>query len=272
MNPYWLPALALVALALALEAAVSAWRGARVFRWRDTLTNLVMYAGFLAIVLVWGTATYFIYDWIRGYALFDLSSEGSLAQRWGAAPWLLLVVLEDLTFYAFHRASHRSRFLWASHQAHHSSRSFNLSTGLRQTWAPFLATPFWLPLPFLGFAPEAVLTVQAASLLFQFFLHTQLIPSYGPLDWLLNSPRHHRAHHGQAEAFADRNFGGVFIFWDRLFGSFTAERPAAYGLAEGEPGGPLSAEFGPWLALARDLLHRGTPLAPSPAPTHEVQP
>ncbi|MHB8417257.1 MAG: sterol desaturase family protein [Myxococcales bacterium] len=261
MNPILEASLGLMAIALSLEAAASAWRGARLFRARDTITNLLMYGGYLAVLLVWGQVTYFAYDAVHDHALFDLTTEGPLAQRWAPAPWILLFVLEDLTFYVFHRASHRCRFLWAAHQAHHSSPLFNLSTALRQSWAPFLATPFWLPLPLLGFAPEMVLWAQGGSLLFQFFLHTELVSSFGPADAVLNSPRHHRAHHGSDEAFVDRNFGGWSILWDRLFGSFTGGRPRGYGLGGGEPRGVLAAEFGPWVALARDVARSRSPLA-----------
>ncbi|HUB08210.1 MAG TPA: sterol desaturase family protein [Myxococcales bacterium] len=254
-------ALLLMAAALSLEAALSAWRGLRLFRLRDTLTNVAMYAGYLAVILFWGQVTYFAYDAVHEYALFDLGMEGPLARLWAPAPWILLAVLEELTFYAFHRASHRCSLLWAAHQAHHSSDRFNLSTALRQSWAPFLATPFWLPLPWLGFDPAMVLWVQGLSLLYQFFLHTELVPSFGPLDGILNSPHHHRAHHGRAERFHDRNFGGWSIVWDRLFGSFTAAQPEAYGIGDAAPAGPLSAELGPWLRLGRDALHAGSLLA-----------
>ncbi len=168
------------------------------------------------------------------------------------------MVLEDLCFYSFHRASHRIRLLWTAHQVHHSSRWFNLSTALRQSWLPFVALPFWLPLPFLGFAPEDVLLVQLSSMFFQLLLHTELVRSYGPLDAFLNSPRHHRAHHGLEEQFADRNSGGVFIFWDRLFGSFTKGQPGAYGVGDGAPLNPLDIEVGPWVRLTRDLLRAPT--------------
>ena len=105
-----------------------------------------------------------------------------------------------------------------------------------------------------------MLWTQALSLLFQFFLHTELIPSFGPLDLVFNSPHHHRAHHGRTEVFWDRNFGGVTIVWDRVFGSFTPETPKTYGLDDSEPLGPLAAELGPWVALARALGQARSPL------------
>lgn len=245
-------------IALTLEALVAHFRRPTVLAWRDTFTNVFIYLVYSAILSFWTAATYFIYARLEGHALFDLTSDGPLAKAWTPAPWVLLVVLEDLCFYSFHRASHRVRLLWTAHQIHHSSTYFNLSTALRQSWLPFVALPFWLPLPLLGFAPEDVLTVQLASLFFQFFLHTELVRSYGPLDLVFNSPHHHRAHHGLEEQFVDRNFGGVLILWDRLFGSFTRGQPESYGIGEPLRANPVAIQGGPWVRLARDVQRAPT--------------
>jgi sterol desaturase/sphingolipid hydroxylase (fatty acid hydroxylase superfamily) len=255
----WLPlTLWVSALALILEAALARARGLQVVRWRDTANNVFIYLVYSVILVFWTASTYFLYDLVYSHALFDLTVEGPLGTKAAWAPWVLLVLLEDACFYAFHRASHGVRLLWTAHQVHHSSSAFNLSTALRQSWLPFLAVPFWLPLPWLGFPPEQVLTVQLASLFFQFFLHTQLVPSFGPLDALFNSPRHHLAHHGLEPQFVDRNFGGVFIFWDRLFGTFVRGRPHCFGVEGDEPLSPLAIELGPWLALLRDVARAPT--------------
>jgi sterol desaturase/sphingolipid hydroxylase (fatty acid hydroxylase superfamily) len=246
------------ALALLLEAVDARGRGLALVRWRDTANNVFIYLVYSVILVFWTTSTYFLYDLVYAHALFDLTVEGPLGHRAAWVPWLLLVLLEDACFYAFHRASHRVRLLWTAHQVHHSSSAFNLSTALRQSWLPFLALPFWLPLPWLGFSPEQVLTVQLGSLFFQFFLHTQLVPSYGPLDVLFNSPRHHQAHHGLAPAFVDRNFGGVFIFWDRLFGTFVRGTPDRFGVEGEEPLSPLAIELRPWVQLIDDVARAPT--------------
>ncbi len=219
----------------------------------DAMANIAMYAGYVAILLVWTPILFFIYDAIYQHALFDLGRESPLSP-W--LEWTLLIVAEDLCFYCFHRASHRVRLLWASHENHHSSTSFNFSVALRQTWTPFLAAFFWLPLPLLGFDPLMILSVQMASLTFQAFLHTELVGTCGLLGFIFNTPGHHRIHHGADADCLDRNFGGVFIFWDRLFGSFHAGRPQRYGIA-GKPLSlnPLLIAFAEWKALLVDSVH-----------------
>jgi sterol desaturase/sphingolipid hydroxylase (fatty acid hydroxylase superfamily) len=262
MTPTWLLGIIAALMgAIAIEAIVSGVRRLHLYRLRDSLANVVIYGVFFAILAVWTPVAWMIHDVVFGHAIFDLTPDGPLGHWWPAAPWILLIVAEDLCFYAFHRASHRIPLLWAAHQVHHSTRSYNLSVALRQSWLPILAIPFWLPLSFLGFDPIAVLTVQSVSLGFQAFLHTELIPSFGPLDAILNSPRHHRVHHGRAEEFVDRNFGGVFIVWDRLFRSFAKGVPRTYGMDEEPPPRPWTIELGPWLKLGRDVIKARSPLA-----------
>jgi sterol desaturase/sphingolipid hydroxylase (fatty acid hydroxylase superfamily) len=150
--------------------------------------------------------------------------------------------------------------LWASHENHHTSNSFNWSVALRQTWTPFLAAPFWLPLPLLGFEPLMVLSVQTASLLYQAFQHTELVGRLGPLGLILNAPGHHRVHHGVEPECWDKNFGGVLIIWDRLFGSFQVARPAAYGVAgERRSANPVAIAFQSWRMLIIDILRSRSP-------------
>ena len=160
------------------------------------------------------------------HRIFDLGT--------GAAAWLLLFFAEDLCYYWFHRVHHEVRFFWAAHVNHHSSRHYNLSTALRQSWTTPLTGPiFWVPLALLGFHPFMILTAQAVSLIYQFWIHTELIGRLGPLEWVLNTPSHHRVHHGSNVEYLDRNYGGILIVWDRLFGSFEPERAAVdYGLTK----------------------------------------
>ena len=123
---------------------------------------------------------------------------------------------------------------WASHVVHHSSQHYNLSTALRQTWVPMTYLPFWLPLPLLGFEPWMVLLAQSWSLIYQFGLHTERIGRLPrPLEAVLNTPSHHRVHHGANEQYLDRNYGGILVIWDRLFGSFEPEgERVRYGLTK----------------------------------------
>ncbi|MBC7973659.1 MAG: sterol desaturase family protein [Myxococcales bacterium] len=153
-----------------------------------------------------------------------------IGSAWWA--WLILLFAEDLCYYWFHRLHHHVRLLWATHVNHHSSQHFNLSTALRQPLLTALTGPiFWAPLPLLGFPVWMVLTAQAWSLVYQFWLHTEVVDRLGPLEWFMNTPSHHRVHHGKNIAYLDKNHGGIFILWDRLFGTFAAEvEPVVYGL------------------------------------------
>jgi sterol desaturase/sphingolipid hydroxylase (fatty acid hydroxylase superfamily) len=148
--------------------------------------------------------------------------------------WIALLFAEDLCYYWFHRVHHEVRLLWACHVNHHSSTYFNLSTALRQPLLTPLTGPlFWAPLPLVGFSPGMVLIAQGWSLLYQFWIHTEAVDRLGPLEWFLNTPSHHRVHHGKNVPYLDKNHGGIFIVWDRLFGTFAAEAEhVVYGLTK----------------------------------------
>ena len=244
--------------ALVLEALVRALTG-RGFDWRDTGANLVMYAGYALISLVWVPVIFHLYRFLQDHAVVQLTiGAWHVGQNGLWWEWAALFLLEDLCYYAFHRTSHRVRFFWASHVTHHSSRRFNLSVAMRQTWTPFFAVLFWLPLPLLGADPLMVITLQAFSLFYQLWLHTELAPRLGPLEWVFNTPRHHRVHHGANPQYVDKNFGGVLIVWDRLFGTFAREdEPVRYGLEQDLAShSPLRIAFQEWGALGRDAVRR----------------
>jgi sterol desaturase/sphingolipid hydroxylase (fatty acid hydroxylase superfamily) len=172
---------------------------------------------------------------------------------WG---WALLVVAEDLSYYAYHRAGHEVRVLWASHVVHHSSQHYNLSTALRQTWVPLTQFPFWLWLPLLGFQPWMVLVEQSVSLIYQFWIHTERIdrmPRW--FELVLNTPSHHRVHHGSQAQYLDKNYAGIFILWDRLFGTFEPEgERVRYGLTKNiTTHNPVRVAFGEYAALFGDV-------------------
>lgn len=218
---------------------------------RDTATNLVMYLGFFLINMIWIPIVYQIYVIAHDYSLLKIG------EGWyygGSSPWIwvALFVLDDFCYYWFHRLSHRVSLFWASHTAHHSSQRFNLSVGFRQTWLPFYAFVFWLPLAFIGFDPLMILTMQMLSLAVQGFLHTEVIRSYGALEFVLNSPSHHRVHHGTQSKYLDRNFGAVLIVWDRLFGTYQKEEEQPiYGTHEKVTHNPFRVAFGPMYNLVK---------------------
>ncbi|HEU4537867.1 MAG TPA: sterol desaturase family protein [Polyangiaceae bacterium] len=224
--------------------------GARVvgYEGRDTAASLAMGVGYLFISLGTKAFTFALMLWLWQHRIFDLP------RAWWA--WALLLVAEDFCYYWFHRTHHQVRLLWAAHVNHHSSTHYNLSTALRQSWTtPFTSPVFWLPLPLLGFHPTWVVAQQAVSLLYQFWLHTESVGSLGPLERVLNTPSHHRAHHGSNAEYIDRNHGGIFIVWDRLFGTFEPERAAVtYGLTKNvESFHPARIAFHEWRDLARDV-------------------
>jgi len=161
--------------------------------------------------------------------------------------WVLAMVLYDFCYYWLHRLGHERSILWAAHVAHHQSEDYNLSTALRQTSTGFLlGWIFYLPMFFLGIPAAVVVTVGSLNLIYQFWVHTEHVPKLGWYEWIFVTPSNHRVHHAQNDRYLDRNYGGLFIIWDRLFGTFQEEReddPPVYGIR-----GPLRS-FSPWKAL-----------------------
>ena len=135
--------------------------------------------------------------------------------------WVVGMLGVDLAYYAFHRFSHRVNLGWASHVVHHQSEEYNLCVALRQPWfARTIGWVFYLPLAVIGIPLEVYVTAYALNLVYQFWIHTEVIDRLGPLELVLNTPSHHRVHHGTNPIYVDRNYGGILIIWDRLFGTF----------------------------------------------------
>jgi sterol desaturase/sphingolipid hydroxylase (fatty acid hydroxylase superfamily) len=215
----------------------------------DTRTSLTMGLGNVTINVAWKLVVVAIYAALYELTPLRLDPHNPLT-------WIALFFADDLAYYWFHRVSHESRVFWASHVVHHSSTHYNLSTALRQTWVPMTYLPFWLPLLLLGFPPWMVLLAQAWSLIYQFGLHTERIARLPrPLEAIFNTPSHHRVHHGSNEVYLDRNYGGILIIWDRLFGSFEPEgERVRYGLTTNiGTFKPLRVAFGEYTALWHDI-------------------
>lgn len=221
---------------------------------RDTRTSISMGLGYLFISAGWNALSLVAFSAL--YLLSPLRIE--MDSAWS---WLLLLVLFDFLFYWDHRVHHRVRAGWASHVVHHSSEHFNLSTALRQPWTPFSSTFFFAPLPLLGFPPAAVATISAIDLLYQFWIHTERVGTlWRPIELVMNTPSHHRVHHGSDQDYLDRNYGGVFIVFDRIFGTFTPEhaRPT-YGLTTNiNTFNPLRVAFHEWHAIGHDVRRART--------------
>jgi sterol desaturase/sphingolipid hydroxylase (fatty acid hydroxylase superfamily) len=170
--------------------------------------------------------------------------------------WIALFVADDVAYYAYHRTHHTIRMFWASHVVHHSSEHYNFSTALRQPWTPFSALPFWLPLALAGFAPWMILLQQSVSLLYQFFIHTERVGKlWRPIEFIMNTPSHHRVHHGSNPQYLDKNYGGILIVWDRLFGTFEPEgQRVVYGLTKNiDTFNPVRVATHEFAAIWRDV-------------------
>jgi sterol desaturase/sphingolipid hydroxylase (fatty acid hydroxylase superfamily) len=174
--------------------------------------------------------------------------------------WASILVLfaEDLTYYWFHRISHESRFFWASHIVHHSSLKYNLSTALRQTWTgSFTSFVFWIPLVLIGFHPVMIIMQKSISLIYQYWIHTELIKKMPKwFEAVFNTPSHHRVHHATNPQYLDRNHAGIFIIWDRLFGTFEPEvEKPVYGLVKNiDTFNPVKVAFLEWFDLLKDIF------------------
>jgi len=173
--------------------------------------------------------------------------------------WVLLFFLDDLTYYTFHRANHEVRLLWAGHVSHHNSQYYNLGTALRQgVGERVLKYPFWMPLAFLGFHPAMIVTMLSVSLIYQYWLHTEAFYKFPKvIEFIFNTPSHHRVHHGSNVRYLDRNHGATLIIWDRLFGTFSEEKeeePVVYGLTKNiESHKVITVAFGEYQKMWQDI-------------------
>ena len=238
---------------IAVEIGWYLLRRRRAYPWRETLSSVVIYvlrtpAKLLRPMVVLPLA---YLAWSHRLTTVPLNTV------WGIA---LLFLGVELAYYWMHRCSHEIRWLWASHVVHHTPEQIHLASAFRLgvtelfsgTWL------FYFPLYWLGLDPVAVSGMLALNLFYQFWLHTEMVGRLGPLEWILNTPSHHRVHHASNPEYLDRNYGGIVIFWDRLFGTFAAEQPQTpitYGLVH--PLGslnPFKIAFHEWIAA-----HHGHP-------------
>src|ERR1700754_475197 len=216
---------------------------------RDSRTSITMGIGNVIINVGWKFAVLAVYAMLYELAPWHLPTDA-----WWV--WVALFFADDFSYYWFHRVSHESRVFWASHVVHHSSQHFNLSTALRQTWVPMTYFPFWLPLPLLGFPVWMILLAQSWSLIYQFWIHTERIQRLPkPLEAVLNTPSHHRVHHGMNHEYLDKNYAGILIIWDRLFGTFEPEQNRVrYGLTtQLTTHHPVKVAFHEYIALTHDI-------------------
>ena len=243
-------AIPIFVISIIAELLIAKLRQQKLYEAKDTAACLGMGIGNVIIAALVKSVTIGLLFIAYEYRLFEIP-----ANAWWA--WVLLLFAEDFCYYWFHRFHHEVRLGWAAHVNHHSSQYFNLAVALRQSWTtPLTGFVFWMPLALLGFHPLMIVTQQAISLLYQFWIHTETIRRLGPLEAVLNTPSHHRVHHGANPQYLDKNYAGILIIWDRLFGSFEPEQEKVrYGLVHNiQTHNPLRIAFHEWAAMIGDSL------------------
>jgi sterol desaturase/sphingolipid hydroxylase (fatty acid hydroxylase superfamily) len=203
---------------IGLEALYDWYRGSREYNVKDAWTNI--FVGFMSLVwgALFGALAGAIYLWCYEIAPYKFP-----ANAWWT--WVLLFFLDDFAYYWFHRASHEIRVFWNFHVVHHSSNYYNLSVAVRQSWfGGAVSWLFYFPLMLLGFAPWMFFVMHGLNLLYQFYIHTRFVKRLGFLESFMNTPSHHRVHHGANDVYLDKNYAGVLIVWDKMFGTFVEEK------------------------------------------------
>ena len=254
--PYFPPiiiyAIPFFVFAMLLEFFVASAKNIKSYTAKDAFSSIAMglgnvFIGFVSKLFVFA-ALYFVYENLRIF---------TIPISWWS--FMILFFLDDFSYYWFHRTSHENRFFWASHVVHHSSKHYNLSTALRQTWTgSFYSFIFWLWLPLIGFHPGMIIFQMSISLLYQFWIHTELIQKMPKwIELFFNTPSHHRVHHGSNPIYLDKNHAGILIIWDKLFGTFQPElksEKVQYGLVVNiKTYNPIFIAFNEWGALFKDL-------------------
>src|ERR1041385_7904796 len=218
----------LCVLATAAEGAVALTGRQRIYRARELRADLAVAA------LGFGTLAVHRGAFLVLYALVYSNCTLFRSVSTGVLPWLVAFVAYDFIYYVDHRSTHTFSWLWASHRIHHQTRAFHLLTGLRMSAVgPLLGYPFRLPLAFLGVPPVLYVSVDVVHALCTYFLHARFVPDLGRVDIVFNTPAHHRVHHSTREAHFGKNYGGVLLLWDRLFGTYCPPEPVLeFGDAE----------------------------------------
>jgi sterol desaturase/sphingolipid hydroxylase (fatty acid hydroxylase superfamily) len=223
------------------------------FEPRDSGASLAMGLGNTIAGVVFAAVGASWFAFIGQYAVFDFG--------WAWYVWIICFVLDDFVYYWSHRFAHTIRWFWADHVTHHSSQHYNLTTALRQPWFNVFTLKFiwfgsWMIL--MGFPPAMVAFCGGLNLIYQFWIHTEVIKRLpAPVEAIMNTPSHHRVHHATNPLYLDRNYAGVFIFWDKMFGTFQAEldeEPCRYGIIRNlGTYNPLRISIHEWWGIVKDV-------------------
>ncbi len=218
----------------------------------DTFSNIGLALMHEGSELVAALVVISIYYWVFDFRLLNIPT------TWWSI--ILLFFLQDFLYYWFHRASHRIRWMWASHVVHHSSEKMNFSTAFRQslTYPISGMWVFWIPLMALGFEPMTVVGMVLFNLAYQFFIHTQVVGKLGFLEKFMSTPSHHRVHHARNNDYIDKNYAGTLIIWDKMFGTFVEENdnnPCEYGITRQiHSHNPVILSFHEWVDMLKDAM------------------
>ena len=227
-------------VSMLLEMLVSHLKKDKLYRFNDSISNLSNGLGQQAIGVISKVVQIYCYTWIynqTSFLNFDMSN------IWH---WITALLMADFSYYLFHWASHRTNLLVGSHVVHHQSEEYNLSVAMRQSWLTrFYSWLFYLPLAVAGVPTPMFVGVMAAVIIYQFWVHTQYIGKLGLMEKIFVTPSHHRVHHGRNPEYVDKNFGAIFIIWDKIFGTFAEEKaPVVYGIVNpSNTWNPLWANF-----------------------------
>ena len=237
-----------------IEILISNLRNQNFYKSGDTLCTIGLLSGNIIVAFAIKGMVLALHIYLYQFRVFDFVNQIPI---W--ALWIITFISIDLVFYVYHRMSHRIRFLWAIHLSHHSSEEMNFAVSFRQAWfGPISKIPFFMVLPILGFDPTIIAVAGVISTLWGIVGHTQVIGKLGPLEWIFNTPSHHRVHHGSNKQYIDKNYGNLLIIWDRLFGTFEPEdEKVKFGLVNNvNTFNPVKVTFMAWMSMINDLKQK----------------
>ena len=236
------------------EALISNWQNRKYYKREDTYCTVGLLAGNIVMAFAIKGLVLAFHFYLYQFRVFDFANT---IPPW--VMWTITFIMIDLVFYVYHRMSHRTRFLWAIHLSHHSSEEMNFAVSFRQAWfGPISKIPFFMTLPLLGFDPTIIAVAGVMSTLWGIVGHTQIVDKLGPLEWVFNTPSHHRVHHGSNKQYIDKNYGNLLIIWDRMFGTFEPEEePVTFGLVNNvNTFNPAKITFMAWSSMIEDIKNK----------------
>ncbi len=237
-----------------VELLISTWQNKKYYKKEDTLCTIGLLTGNIIVAFSIKGLTLAFHFYLYQFKVLELAS---ILPLW--AMWVLTFIMIDFVFYIYHRMSHRVRFLWAIHLSHHSSEEMNFAVSFRQAWfGPISKIPFFMVLPLLGFDPTIIAVAGVMSTLWGIVGHTQIVGKLGFVEWVFNTPSHHRVHHGSNKQYIDKNYGNLLIIWDKMFGTFEPEEePVKFGLVNNvNTYNPTKITFMAWASMINDIKNK----------------